>query len=339
MAISGSGTQDNPYIFDTVEDFVEVISREGCYAEANEPDKIFDCNDGVLTAPIFISCAYLDCKGLTILNALINQTNSPIMKLRDATSNQFARNIRNLNVYNFCNICYDSLHGKHSLLINPDYEQWQGNDVPPATFTNCNFAGVLIGYGNGSNYPVIGHYMTNNSDYKNVQLIFNDCTFNFHFTEPSGYTNYPEITLFAGNRAAPVKLTNCSVSVSGNTPYTIIMMCGNDTQNYPYAKFDTVTITNSQTNPLICLQAKFGTPQSGYNYYKAWITALRTGTTGITINDPLALINISRLTVDATSTMSLTGKVMQETNPSDPDYIYNQANLAAKDFLVGRVIT
>lgn len=336
---TGTGTQADPYIFTTVEGFKEAIAVEACYAEAGDSNLTFDCNEGVLTAPIIISCAYLDCKGLTILNALINQTNSYIMKLADATdsSNQFAREIKNLNVYNFCNIHYGN--NTIGLLVNPDYEVY-GGTVPPATFTNCNFAGIFIGHTTyGSKYPIVGH-LSNNNNSANAQLIFNNCTFNFHFKDPTNNAR-AYIRLFAGNNNDPVKLTNCSVSLSGNVPCMSIEMCGFDGHYNSFIRFDTVTVTNSQANPLICKSLDFTMPQSGYNYYRAYITSTGIGTSGtqIKISDNLGLINKDRLSATASNKISLTGIVMQETDPTAADYIYNEANLENAGFLVGQVIT
>ena len=340
---TGTGTQADPYIFNSAEGFKEVIAVEACYAEASQSNLVFDCNDGVLTAPIIISCAYLDCKGLTILNALINQTNSYIIRLADATdtSNQFAREIKNLNVYNFCNIHYSTdSNSTMGLLTNPSYEVY-GGTVPPATFTNCNFAGMFIGYTTvGSYYPIVGHYRINNDRYANAQLIFNNCTFNFHFKNP--VTNQSGvIRLFAGSNTSPVKLTNCSVSLSGNIPRTTVQVCGAGAQYESYALFDTVTVTNSQSNPLVCASFAAAMPQGGYNYYKAYITTTGygIGNTQLTIADNLGLINKDRLSATASNKISLTGIVMQETDPTAVDYIYNDANLESAGFLVGQVIT
>lgn len=338
---TGTGTQADPYIFTTAEGFKEAIAVEACYAEAGDSNLTFDCNKGILTAPIIIGCAYLDCKGLTILNALINQTNSYIMKLADATdsNNQFAREIKNLNVYNFCNIHYG--RGTIGLLVNPDYERY-GGTVPPATFTNCNFAGIFIGYTEETDYPMVGHYRRSNADYANAQLIFNNCTFNFHFKNPVNDGNRSHMRLFAGSNASPVKLVNCSVSLSGNVPSMSIEMCGFDGTYNKFAKFDTVTVTNSQANPLICRRLKFIMPQSGYNYYKLYAHAhdyTSGGTDDLIVSDPLGLINKSRLTITKTGEPVCSGIVMQEDDPTAADYIYNDANLESAGFLVGQVIT
>jgi hypothetical protein len=102
--------------------------------------------------------------------------------------------------------------------------------------------------------------------------------------------------------------------------------------NNPTVVFDTVTVTNTQTNQLTCGSIRIFPGQYGYNYYKLWVTATGSGSQ---ISDPLGLINTSRLT----GSIALTGIQMQETDPTASDYIYNDTNLADKNFLVGQVIT
>lgn len=331
---TGTGTEVDPYIFNTAEGFAEVISVEQCYAEAGQSNLSFDCNDGVITAPIIISCSYLDGKGLTILNALINQTNAPIIKLGGG---DYAREIKNLNVYNFCDICYSVTSGQinMSLLSAPDFEVYDRETPNVASFYNCNFAGIFIGITTNFGYPIVGKYV-GNSDRRIVQFSFSDCTFNFHFKDPTNSSGI--IRLFAGSNKCPVLLKNCSVSLSGNVPNQTIEMCGDDLRYYSYAKFDTVTISNSPTNPLTCNIARFIMPQWGYNYYKLYLTTANASNDALTISDPLGLINRSRLHTNGGEPVGLAGIVMQEDDPSASDYIYNQQNLTNAGFLTGQVI-
>lgn len=60
-------------------------------------------------------------------------------------------------------------------------------------------------------------------------------------------------------------------------------------------------------------------------------------TTGnITISDSIGLILSNRY--DAGGTATLTGIVMQETDPTAQDYAYNEQNLSTAGFPIGEVI-
>jgi hypothetical protein len=155
-------------------------------------------------------------------------------------------------------------------------------------------------------------------------FIYTNCTFNINLSTP--LSSGGNIFIFGGSIYGKTKLINCSVRLSGSGFDTIYM----NTSNVSY---DTVTFENNQSNPLQCYSFNCAPVQLGYNYYKLYCTTSDT----IVITDALGLINTSRLT--ATGGKTLTGIVMQETDPTTSDYIYNQQNLADAGFLVGQVIT
>lgn len=326
---TGTGTQADPYIFNTEEGFIEAIAVESCYIEAAQSNLVFDSNNGVVSAPLYFRFAYLNAKGLTILNLMSNQTEQPLITLPD----NYDRTITGLNIYNFCYVIYNNNTSDLTYIISPDWKVYGGTSKK-ATFNNCNFAGIVMGH--SPNFNLFGLRKWNNHNWSILDMEFSNCTFNIHFSDPN-YNQFHEGCLFCGDNHNPLVLTNCTVCLSGDAPKKgVTMTYGYD--YYWYAKFDTVTITNTQSNPLKCYRFKGVTRQFGYNYYKLYVTTFNTGNeNNIIINDSLALINESRLTVTA-GVKSLTGIVMQETDPSLDTYIYNNENLSNKGFLVGRVI-
>lgn len=81
---TGTGTQADPYIFDSEEGFLEAIAVPNAYAEAGVSAMTWDCNNRIITAPIVMYCDSLKCKGLTIKNPLIQNNNSAIFHVKDA---------------------------------------------------------------------------------------------------------------------------------------------------------------------------------------------------------------------------------------------------------------
>ena len=319
---SGTGESADPYIFTDEIGFMEAIAVEECYMEAGTSNMTFDCNNGLVTAPLVFKYASFNAKGLTIFNLLANKIYQPLITM----SGSWSRTTKNLNIYNFCCIMYGSYNNK-SEIIHMEFEQY-GAQAATANFLNCNFAGIRVGY-NQSTAIMFGKYATNTV----VQPIFTNCTFNVNFSDPTAYTTYGNPIMFRSSSVSPVALINSTICLSG-TVYGTFTLTGKDGSavNNPTVLFDTVTVTNTQTNHLTCNTIRIFPGQYGYNYYKLWVTATGGGSQ---IADPLGLINISRLT----GSIALTGIQMQETDPSASDYIYSDTNLANKNFLVGQVIT
>ena len=326
----GTGTQADPYIFSNEIGFMAAIAVEGCYMEASTSGLTFDSNNGVILAPLYFKCAYMNAKNLTILNLTANQISEPIITLPD----NYDRTIENLNIYNFCYVVYEDNATIKSYIIYTDWSVYGGTSKK-AIFNNCNFAGIAIGHSSSAN--LFGKRNWSNHDWSILDIEFNNCTFNVHISEPN-YNQFNECSIFCGNNHNPMVLNNCTVCLSGDAPKKRVMIT-TGYSTYYYTKFNTVTITNSQSNPLSCYQFYAVTKQMGYNYYKLYVTTQNTGNeANIIITDPLALINESRLTVPI-GTKALTGIVMQETDPSLDTYIYDNTNLENKGFFVGRVIT
>lgn len=321
---SGTGESTDPYIFTDEIGFMEAIAVEECYMEAGTSNMTFDCNNGIVTAPLVFKYASFNAKGLTIFNLLANKIYQPLITM----SGSWSRTTMNLNIYNFCCIMYGSYSGK-SEIIYMEFEQY-GAQAATANFLNCNFAGIRVGY-NQNQTCMFGK----NANPSNaiVQPIFTNCTFNVNFSDPTANSSYGNPLMFRASSVSPIALINSTICLSG-TVYGTFTLTGKDGSavNNPTVVFDTVTVTNTQTNRLTCGAIRIFPGQYGYNYYKLWVTATGSGSE---IRDSLGLINTSRLT----GSIALTGIQMQETNPAASDYIYNDTNLADKNFLVGQVIT
>lgn len=333
MAISGSGTQGNPYIFETAEDFLQLISRDSVYIEAKEDNMEFDFNNVEYTLPLYFNFYSLNAKGLTILNLLSMNNNDSVINItpNEAYTNH-DRFITGLNIYNLTIIKYAQML---KFIGFP-----QGYNGRTMKFTNCNFAGLVMGYGmSGENWhnngTFIGEY-TNES--RATQLVFENTTFNIHLKDPTNTSSTFLFTCNYGSGSGICIFKNCSICISGNVPYKLVSI------NLPARNvgcFNCVTFTNNLSNPLVCqhfyTKAIQNPDYAGNNYYKMKVT-----TSGqISIDDTLGLIDEAKFT--AGSTRTLTGIVLTSdqthVGPSPQyDYIYNDANLQAHGFIVGQVI-
>lgn len=331
---TGTGTSADPYIFSTAEGFLEAIVVNQAYIEASTSNLSFDFNNVTYTLPLYFNFKSLTAKNLTILN-ILNMDNNiiSIVDINTSTSIGHDRDITGLNMYNVTIIKY----GNWMRLINAPAGYYGGT----MKFTNCNFAGILLGYGNNSTSTnnretLIGYQ---GSESRSTALSFENSTFNFHLKDT---TNTTSAFLFAANTGSkPCVFKNCSICISGNVPNKSVYIA-----NGMYVDFDNVTITNSATNDLTCnffgIQTAANASYMGYNYYKLNVNAHNVnGGTDIYIRDSLALINKSKLHPYTANNWDFNGNtmVMQEDDPSASDYIYNDANLQAHGFLVGQVIT
>lgn len=310
---TGDGSQANPYIFNTPEGFLEAIVVEHAYIEAatTQTPLVFDCNNVSMPIPWVFNFDYLDCKGLTILNALSDHSSEVIIRIRGS----FSRTIKNLNMFNICIIS----QGMPAGLIYQEWQVYGGPTVPYiADFINCNFAGIFIGYagtyGDLKSAFLLGRE-GNNYDYDTVRLRFTDSTFNFNLSDPYNATNRP--FYFACSNTG-MYFRNCTLQFSGGCPGGFMLDYQDGSYNRLY--FNNVTVRNSPTNPLVVTYSnsiKLSVGQnntfSGYNYYKLYAQT----NWNIIVTDALGLINSTRLT--AGNTKTLTGIVMQEYNQSDPD--------------------
>ena len=327
---TGTGTQADPYIFEDVYGFVEAIDVVDAYVEAATPNIVWNCNTdtSALTCPIIIKCLEIQAKGLTIINALVQNQDVPVFLIYKTTRTNDQK-IYNLNAYNVCIINYD--YG-HSLLNDNCRYSEQGSGV--VDFYNCNFAGICRGYSNASydghndKLNFIGH-ITGNRYQDTMRYNMHNCTFNFNMKDPTNTASKNFIVHGDGMgyySQSYLYLDNCTVCFSGTVSW-VFMIAGTYANN--------TTFQNNQSNALTCntLQIKIeaNAGLSGYNYHKMYITA----TSGGNAKDAKGLWNISRNTF---TNVTRQGILMQETDPTTADYIYDEQNLANAGFLVGEVI-
>lgn len=324
---TGTGTQENPYIYTTEEGFVEAIAVTESYIEAGEPNLNFDANNGVITRVVF-RCKYIDGKGTTIRN-LFTQNSNSILIYFQTTSSGYTIDVYNINFYNMCILTSDAWH--LAKFISDAGSGYQGHTK---FFKNCNFTGIFKGRPRGNSTCIIGGEAWNS-------LAFKDCTFNLNFNT-TVVGNNTELVIFQGDGSYPIEMSNCTICISGKIP-----------TEYNYAAYlcksvvlDNCVFTNSSTNPLalgngtprpklVMTVASSGSKFSTtYNYFKMYITGSnREGTVDVGNNH--ILVNTSRITGIQYIT---NGIQMQETDSTQTNYIYNAENLTNAGFLVGQVI-
>lgn len=327
---TGTGTQVDPYIFSDAYGFAEAIAVVDAYVEASTNNIQWDCNtdSSVLPCPITIYCLEIKAKGFTIKNALVQNQNVPVFYIYRTTKAN-VQNIYNLNAYNVCIINYGNMHSLMS-----DNSSYSESGAAVTNFYDCNFTGVCIGYTNGRQS---GSNSTNfigwdgDNRYKDyMQYNMYNCTINFNISDPTN-TSGKYFTVHVDGTGyyhqSYLYLNNCTVCFSGSTR-SEFCMAGVIASN--------TTFMNKQSNPLICngtcnIKIEAISSLSGYNYHKMYITA----NSGV-LKDAQGLWNTSRYTY--TNPTYQAGIQMQETDPSLDTYIYSEANLSAKGFLVGRVI-
>ena len=131
MALSGSGTAQDPYIFTTPEEFKEAIAINNAYVEAGEENLVFDSTKDNIPNCWFKSRQF-DGKGLTIRNMRNSSTYDFIIKTKESGTSHTI-DIKNTN---FTNIMT-------SYLSSESYWKWVYSDNSDyhVNFRNCNFAG------------------------------------------------------------------------------------------------------------------------------------------------------------------------------------------------------
>ena len=319
---TGTGTQADPYKFDSATGFLEAIDVEGAYVEAKNSSMSFDCNDGVIVPPLTFKCLSFKGKSLTIINAVIQNQETYIINY--AVGNSTDEHIINgLNLFNFCIISNNNAVG-----VVKSYGGYDGDDDPPKhKFNNCNFAGVVIG---GNNYFGLFSGQSYPTTSEQYYLLYKNCSFNIHL-EKIGNNNTENYFLGNHRNSAYIYhiLDNCVIKASGETNHF-------DLEGYQSDRIfaTNCTFLNSASNPLnvdsIDIPITYNASFSGYNYHKMYVN----GSSG-TLSDTLGLWNTSRYHI---TNPSYTGIQMQETDSSLSTYIYNEQNLSNAGFLVGRVI-
>lgn len=314
---TGTGTQADPYIYNSEEGFIEAIAVTDAYVEAGQPNLIFDANNRVVQY-INPSCASIQGRNTTIRNLLANMTSGTLIYF--SISSQ-SITINDMNFYNMCLITTAS--DQRPKFISTGTAS--GNNV---TFNRCNFTGIVRGLAHGEGYFVTGG--------RGVTLNFNDCTFNINFDVPYS-ANHVYLMRFTSSDNAV--LDNCTICVSGKTPTA---------QNYSfYITADTFlyncVFTNSPTNPLRGADQMgnyfiiHGREDSSYNYFKLNVVLTERSKITFATNLSKMLVNLSKITLGTDSYID-GGIQMQETDPTASDYIYDSDNLANAGFMVGQVI-
>lgn len=328
---TGTGTNADPYVFSDGVGFLEAIAVESAYVEAATNNMIIDSNDGVVVPPVTFNGINLNGKGLTIRNLRVNATSTNILVFGRTGS------ISDVNFYNMC-IIISNTTGR---FISSNTAGSSGRNT--WSFNRCNFTGICWG-----NYKPSGEYTMyliggrNESQYWTTTYYFNKCTFNFNLKynfKSNTSSDYMHLRLFrtqtstTDGRSDNMYLNNCEVKVTGSVTFGTTGSGKLFKIVEPYAYCSTTTFLSDVNNPLII---EGGTLQNnptayGYSFYKLYAQAPT-----ITISDSKGLIDTTRLTAD---TKNLTGIVMQETDDTQPDYIFNMTNLQTEGFLVGETIT
>lgn len=326
---TGTGTQENPYIYTTEEGFKEAIAVTESYIEAGESNLNFDANNGVITQVTF-RCKYIDGKGTTIRN-LFTQNSGTNLILFQSSSSGYAIEVDNMNFYNMYIATTSVWH--YARFIYDAGSNYQGHTK---FFKNCNFTGVYKGLPHADNQGLISCHMQNGSCYDT--MAFKDCTFNLNFDT---YTNVDQLKIFKGDSNYPIELSNCTICFSGKTLSTANYVV----YLFQYAVMDSCVVTNKSTNPLYIAsgdnpRVEMELVNSGrkytttYNYVKLYMNHGTYSGSKFNVNNSHVLVNKTRLGVD-----TFTGGIqMQETDTSADNYIYDADKLAAKGFMVGRVI-
>lgn len=167
MAVSGSGTQADPYIITTIEELKEQANISGVYLKLAN-DLNFNNEPSVLGDGITVNCREIDGDGYALLNPIITSYLFDIQR---------ASGFKNLSIKNV----YADVNGANISIIANNYI------YAGMYFTNCFLTGSLSNH-TGSNYASI---TTNNIVFKNsgINMIFNGSNVYTH-TTGSGYGGF-----------------------------------------------------------------------------------------------------------------------------------------------------
>ena len=327
---TGTGTQENPYIYTTEEGFKEAIAVTESYIEAGESNLNFDANNGVITQVVF-RCKYIDGKGTTIRN-LFTQNSSTNLIVFQSSSSGYAMEVDNMNFYNMCIITTSVWH--YARFIYDVGSNYQGHTK---FFKNCNFTGVYKGNPHADNQALISCNIQNGGSYNG--MAFKDCTFNLNFDT---YSSVDYLYIFkSGSDSYPIEFSNCTFCFSGKT----LSSANYSVHLFYKAVMDSCVVMNKNTNPLYIASGNRPLVQmtllnSGnkysttYNYVKLYMNHGTYSESRFNVNNSHVLVNKTRLGVDTFEG----GIQMQETDTSADDYIYDATKLANKGFMVGQVI-
>ena len=124
MAITGTGTQADPYVVSTWDDFVTAVGTSGAYVEVT-PNTVWDMNEIVREGieSINVSCRQINGNGL-VIKAL--RASGYVLEITRSIS------ITGLSILSFL--------AQGLIWIKDSSSSWFSN-----TFTDCNFSGEITG--------------------------------------------------------------------------------------------------------------------------------------------------------------------------------------------------
>ena len=170
MAITGTGTQADPYIVTTWSEIMEKIAEAFAYVKC-APGLIFDMNEMFPSeAPVLdIICREFDGNGVIIKNGRYTG-NVVMVAAHPSSTNNYAQTVKNLQVINFFQ------QGSGSVIENgaDNVSRYQGADV---YFYDCVFSGESSSSANVLNRT---NFIYNTKEW------FYRCGFNIKYTG-SGY--------------------------------------------------------------------------------------------------------------------------------------------------------
>lgn len=317
MALNGSGTAQDPYIFTTPEEFKEAIAINNVYVEAGEENLVFDSGKDNIPSCIFRSRQF-DGKGLTIRN-MVNSATYPHLVELSCSGGNHVIDIRNTN---FTNIMT-------TYAASSSYWQWVYSNVADNTayIRNCNFAGILRGP-----MPFAGEcpVVLNSQRYDYLNLY--DCTFNINMDNPrQGEQHY----LFELNHQYS-EMNNCTICLSGVIRDRLAILNGSTMQK--------CTIMNKPTNPLKIdhtsgsVTMELDARGSYQNYIKLYVEKIGNATPILDLinSSRSAKILVNKTRLGSYTTVNNGGIIMYEDDSEGAEnYIYSATNLNAKGFTVG----
>lgn len=334
---TGTGTDADPYIYTTAQGFLEAIAVAEAYVEAGQQNLVFDANDGVISRVIFY-CQSVEGKGTTIRNLIaLNWSSSDtgyLIHVKSTTS----LSVSHLNFYNMCVI-----NATTNYTVT-GYIRDNGAERKTTTFLYCNFTGVFRGMALQNGEGLFKTLSYNDSFIR--KCYYNNCTFNININSAAATSNnQPGLHIFQGaSDYTEGYLNNCVVSISGIYKGSLSSSTDWKALSVVYSyRCVGCTFTNSGTTPIKItsnvsyIQYVFRSG-SAYNYIKHYASPIA-GATNVSMrftNASNTLLNRSRITnylLDSGAVIS-----MQETDPTQTDYIYNETNLNDAGFLVGQVI-
>ena len=227
MAVSGSGTQADPYIITTIEEFEDKASERGAYLKlANN----IDLKNVVFNNGINVDCANIDGDGYAFLNPYIN--NCLFIFTRKVVFNNFS----------IINFIVDGVELQNAKLFKNSYT------MGGIEFHDCSLTGMFEGYGTLASYGI---------EYYNsgLNLIFND---NSRMDDGGDYSrlylNDSNVEI-RGNTTGLLKSVLKNTYITGsipNTYFTVSNLYGAHSSYYSIVDIETTKV-ESESDTLTTL--------------------------------------------------------------------------------------